>query len=838
MSALASSPFSGGGRHFVGRVDSFDGGVIRGWVFEPAAPKRRIKVSVLIDGVQTAKEIADKQREDLTRCVIGDGAHAFQIDLSGLVPANRSYVVEVMVDGANARVPGLSRKFGTPPNGKIDGIEESQMVGWAHSRHEAPARIAAFRGSEFLFAWPCERPRGDLIRSGVGNGAHGFNFPAGQLLRSEALDGLRFEIEEAGVTLLAPADLEASAGFVDGSCRIVVDQPCFEDAEEARVALLVSISRLAAGTGAASGVAILGLGFFQRLQNRLSAAEQDVIVDTWLRDWRSENKRAASRAEPLRSGSALIATYRQIASHAREFHVDELVAQIRATLVPQYRNLRHERRLVHTAIASERDLKFLRALTRAFRSEDFVYLPVAAYEQSLIVSRKSTASNLRYLETVRSWGRVNALTDRGHLRLLTRPIPRRPRTMYTLWRSIPYDTNGYAMRSHYLLRGLKDAGADVFGVTRLGYPWDAEKNLPANSLAEVTDGVFYHHLGGAEANRSTMTLEGYVSECAQRFAQIAQASGVDIIHAASNCISALPALRAARMIGVPFVYEIRGLWEVTRASNVVGYELTDHYALFHELETFIANQADLVYVITRQVGEEMKRRGVRGKDMRIAPNGVDVSRFAPLARNKDLASEFGVGESFVFGYIGTFAKYEGLLDLCRAAVELAESGQRDFHVLLTGDGPVFEDVAAYCAEHDTTKRVILTGRVPFEKIPLYYSVIDVAVFPRSPVVITEMVSPLKPFEAFAMHKPVIGSDVAAIAEIVRDGETGWLFRKGDIESLKAVMTRALQNRHLVAEYGMNARKFVEQNHDWPIIAKRLMEGWESLRHKSSKASRA
>jgi glycosyltransferase involved in cell wall biosynthesis len=119
--------------------------------------------------------------------------------------------------------------------------------------------------------------------------------------------------------------------------------------------------------------------------------------------------------------------------------------------------------------------------------------------------------------------------------------------------------------------------------------------------------------------------------------------------------------------------------------------------------------------------------------------------------------------------------------------------------------------------------------VPFTEVPRYYSVMDVSLCPRLPVAVTEIVSPLKPFEAMAMAKPVVGSDVAAVAEIIDDGRTGWLFRKGDVEALVALLARLAADRGAIAPIGAAARAFVEQQHQWTMVARRIASAWEALR---------
>ena len=103
-----------------------------------------------------------------------------------------------------------------------------------------------------------------------------------------------------------------------------------------------------------------------------------------------------------------------------------------------------------------------------------------------------------------------------------------------------------------------------------------------------------------------------------------------------------------------------------------------------------------------------------------------------------------------------------------------------------------------------------------------HSLVDVAVYPRQGIEVTEIVSPLKPFEAMAMGKAVIGSNVAAIADIVRHGQTGWLFEKNDTDALIAAMESALADPQATEAMGAAARDFVVAEHDWTDIARRVI----------------
>jgi glycogen(starch) synthase len=71
--------------------------------------------------------------------------------------------------------------------------------------------------------------------------------------------------------------------------------------------------------------------------------------------------------------------------------------------------------------------------------------------------------------------------------------------------------------------------------------------------------------------------------------------------------------------------------------------------------------------------------------------------------------------------------------------------------------------------------VIFTGRVPHAEVQRYYELIDVLAYPRLPIRLTELVTPLKPLEAMAQGRMLVASDVGGHRELIRHGETGISF---------------------------------------------------------------
>lgn len=408
-------------------------------------------------------------------------------------------------------------------------------------------------------------------------------------------------------------------------------------------------------------------------------------------------------------------------------------------------------------------------------------------------------------------------------------LPEPRRAFYLLHNSLPHHSAGYATRTHGLLSELNRSGWTVDGVTRLGYPYDmpGKASIPDVPSAELIGDVTYRRLiTGREIEKKNPLLP-YTDRYADALKELAHAQRPALLHAASNHWNGLTAVRAARELGIPSVYEVRGLWEVTRASRDPEWARGNGYKFMARMETDAAIGATRVFAITNALRDEMIHRGVDESKIEVVPNGVDTDRFTPIARDEALAEALGVTGKTVVGYVGSVLDYEGLDLLIEAAADLRDD-RDDFHVLIVGDGAELERLQAVVEDRSLDDVITFTGRVPHEEVERYYSVIDITPFPRLPLPVCEMVSPLKPFEAMAMGKAVIASDVAALAEFVTPGMNGLLHEKGEVSSLRAELERLLDDGDLLARLGARARAWVVEHRDWRVLARTMSRAYAEI----------
>ena len=433
------------------------------------------------------------------------------------------------------------------------------------------------------------------------------------------------------------------------------------------------------------------------------------------------------------------------------------------------------------------------------------------------------------------------------------PVARR--LCYVLHNSLPYSSGGYATRAQGVANGLVEAGFEVIALTRPGFPLDIKKELASTDVPDFDEIEGIKYMRALQPLRRGRSMYEYVMQSADVLERQFRELRPEFVLAASNHVTGLPSLIAARRLGITFMYEVRGLWEVTRLSRDAPFLDSAEFAVMSLLEAAVCKAADHVFTLTEPMREELIIRGVESAKIDLLPNSCDPVRFVPQERDHDLANRLSIAQDIpVIGYIGTFVDYEGLEDLASACALLKQQGI-EFRLLLVGNenasgqdrGPITEQIAHIANSNGFAEWLVMPGRVPHEEVESYYSLIDIAPFPRKPWPVCEMVSPMKPLEAFAMEKAVVVSSVRALQEMVKHEETGLVFEKGNVKSLADVLERLVADPALRRTLGKNARKWVLKERTWaasteilasyvrglsqapsPIVVKTMPVWWQTV----------
>jgi glycosyltransferase involved in cell wall biosynthesis len=179
----------------------------------------------------------------------------------------------------------------------------------------------------------------------------------------------------------------------------------------------------------------------------------------------------------------------------------------------------------------------------------------------------------------------------------------------------------------------------------------------------------------------------------------------------------------------------------------------------------------------------------------------------------------------VVGFVGSFFAYEGLELLLEAMLPLLRA-RDDMELLLVGEGESLPRLRARTPA-DLRDRVVLTGRIEHDQVPRYYSAMDVVAYPRLRSRLTELTTPLKPLEAMAMERVVVGSDVGGLRDLVQHNQTGFLVEPGKTRPLADCLAKLACDPAERRAVGRHAREVVLSTRDWAGVVQRYLPIYQS-----------
>jgi glycosyltransferase involved in cell wall biosynthesis len=481
-----------------------------------------------------------------------------------------------------------------------------------------------------------------------------------------------------------------------------------------------------------------------------------------------------------------------------------------------------------------------------------------------VMSRRGeTSAALEILHHLRETGQLSADAQRVERRLTGRQIETGDgwlptingepsalgdaadgRVLHLLKQSLPYVETGYTVRSHNVLLAQREAGLDPVVVTSLGFPRRVVRGLPANaSVAEVEtiDGIDHHRLdlgvGYAYDERPDLDL----IDQARLTATIVERVRPSIIQAASGFRGyelALVALALRRRFGIPVAYEVRGFLEASWSSDPeISAEEVDGRAVEYTqrraaTELRCMRSADAVVTIAEAMRDEIIGRGIPSERVHVIPNAVDPDAFAPRAVDPSLRRRFGVPTGVpVVGYISNLEHRRENHELLIAAIALLAGRGRQAVCLIVGDGARRPELEAATEALGVRDRVIFTGHVPHNIIAGVYALLDVFVVPRRDDRAARYVTPLKPFEAMAMGKPLVVTDLPALVELVApnsDRPRGLVVPLDDPEALASALESLFDGPDLRERLGVAGRDWVVRERTWAANGRRYRALFDQL----------
>jgi PEP-CTERM/exosortase A-associated glycosyltransferase len=392
------------------------------------------------------------------------------------------------------------------------------------------------------------------------------------------------------------------------------------------------------------------------------------------------------------------------------------------------------------------------------------------------------------------------------------------RVLHVLHTSLPFIA-GYTIRSDYIIRHQAERGMRPAVVTAAQHP-------NGDTLHEDIHGISYWRTPEPAGKKVPLVRELLLMRALEvRVEDAIREWRPDVVHAHSPMLVGLPALAAARRFGLPMVYEVRDLWENASVDRGKFAEDSPPYKAARGLESVVFKYADATVTICESLRNEIAPR-VRSQDaLFVVGNGVDSDKFAPREAPLSAWERWGLSGKKIIGYVGTFQPYEGLQTLIASIGDIAKQVP-EAHVVITGAGGQEMELKAFAKEKGLESKVTFTGRVPHDEVFNIYAMASLLVYPRILTRTTALTTPLKPLEAMAMARAVMVSDVPAMGELVRYGETGFVFKAGDTADLAKRAVEALKDPARLAQVGKNAREWIVKERQWPTLLSQYEKVYE------------
>ncbi|MCI5065280.1 glycosyltransferase [bacterium] len=350
------------------------------------------------------------------------------------------------------------------------------------------------------------------------------------------------------------------------------------------------------------------------------------------------------------------------------------------------------------------------------------------------------------------------------------PPPSSRRVLFLLENILSEQQSGYTIRTDELFRALTEEGTPVHGVVRPGISAEQE----AGSLYSASDDRL-------PKNYRNIPLDQFFRAYAEGGRAALRDFRPSLLHAVSNFKQAFVAAALSDSFGIPWLYEMRGIWEDSQVAKGEIQTDSERYRFFRALEDRLLHQAHAVTTLSETMKQHLVSRGIDAEKIFLVKNGVSKE----YLRTIDQAPAPACGRGTIFGYFGSFSRYEGLADAIRALPLLPET----FSLRLCGDGEEREHLLRITEELHLEKRVAFIEPVPPHEVPSVMGDVHALFLLREPLPGMDAVPPMKLYEMLCYGKPLLLTNREIFREVAGEFPQAYWIEKTTPEHMAAEMKK-------------------------------------------------
>lgn len=298
----------------------------------------------------------------------------------------------------------------------------------------------------------------------------------------------------------------------------------------------------------------------------------------------------------------------------------------------------------------------------------------------------------------------------------------------------------------------------------------------------------------------------------------------DVLYLRQNSFPILPIIMC-KILKIPLVVEVNGLvLDELKVNNSRSFAYWVFSRLALRSEKLNYRYCDRIVSVTDKLKEELVNLyAVPESKINVINNGANTDLFKPMNQEK-VKAELQLDESKKYVcFVGNLAAWQGVEFLIYAAPLILEKCP-DVRFLIVGDGAVKNKLLEVTSELGLSDKIIFTGRVPYESVPLYMNASDVCVAPFIKGRNAKIgLSALKTYEYLACGKPIVASSIPGVKDLIEFSGGGISVSPEKPEELACAVVKLILNENMRALMGEKGRKYVVENHSWNGVAKKILD---------------
>ena len=232
--------------------------------------------------------------------------------------------------------------------------------------------------------------------------------------------------------------------------------------------------------------------------------------------------------------------------------------------------------------------------------------------------------------------------------------------------------------------------------------------------------------------------------------------------------------------------------------------------------------ADLLLPVTGQIAAWIKKKYHLSNDkLLVIPNGVNLNRFSPKPY-QEAKNRYRIPAKFrVVLSLGSLFPWVGIETLLTAAPSILKIYPDTLFVIGSGEEPYLSNLKKAASQAGLKDRFWFFGFIPWDEASWFISTADICIAPFIFKNTRSGISSLRVFSYLACARPVVGSDIPGLGDLLEKERIGVSFPMENPEALTNAVVELLKDNEQAKKMGERGREFVARNHSWERIVEKL-----------------